>query len=370
MALPTSLLASNVAPVLLDVIPPRIQTAAVRALFALPRPVRRLIAGRPIRVDGQELDLDAQLLLTLNRLANGDGLAHRDPDRSRVEMRRSSRLIAGETIEPVAVRTLDLDGIPARLYTPEGVGERAPLLVFYHGGGWVLGDLDTHDNPCRFIARGAAIKVLSVDYRLAPEHPFPAAVDDALSAYLWASKNADSLGVDPTRIAVGGDSAGGNLAAVTAHQAVRTGAPTPAFQLLFYPGTDATVRRRSRDLFATDYFLTDHDIDWFLNHYASKREHRADPRFSILRAQDLTNLPPTYIATAGFDPLRDEGEAYATALRAANVPTIHTRHPNLIHGYINFLTAPTFRAALQEAVTTLKTALALTPTQHPSSPHP
>ncbi|SES46885.1 alpha/beta hydrolase [Actinokineospora terrae] len=362
MALPTSLLASNVTPVLLDAIPTHVQTAAVRAVFALPRSIRRLIAGRPIRVDGQELALDAQLLLTLNRLANGDGMAHRDPDRSRVDMRKSSRLIAGEQIEPVEVRSLDVDGIPARLYTPHGVGERAPLLVFYHGGGWVLGDLDTHDNPSRFIAKNAEVKVLSVDYRLAPEHPFPAAADDALSAYVWASKNADSLGVDPSRIAVGGDSAGGNLAAVTAHQAVRTGATAPAFQLLFYPGTDATVRRRSRDLFATGYFLTDRDIDWFLNHYASHREHRADPRFSILRAEDLTGLPPAYIATAGFDPLRDEGEAYANALRAAGVPTILTRHQDLIHGYINFLAAPHFRQALHEATTTLKTALALTPT--------
>ncbi|MBM7771359.1 acetyl esterase [Actinokineospora baliensis] len=360
MALPTCLLGSNVSSVLLDAIPTRVLAAAVRAIFALPRPIRRLIAGRPIRVDGQELALDAQFLLALNRFVTGDGLTAREPAKSRADMVSSTRLIGGEPIEPVAVRALDLDGIPARLYTPQSVSDNAPLLLFFHGGGWVIGNLDTHDNPCRFIAKHAEVKVLSVDYRLAPEHPFPAAVDDALAAFNWSVKHADSLGVDPTRIAVGGDSAGGNLAAVTALQASLTPGPRPAFQLLFYPGVDATVRRRSRDLFATGYLLTDNDIDWFLNHYGPDRSTRPDPRFSPLKAPDLSTVAPAYIATAGFDPLRDEGEAYANALRAAQIPVIHTRHPDLIHGYINFLAAgPRFTQALQEATTTLRAALTL-----------
>ncbi|GAA2988488.1 alpha/beta hydrolase [Actinokineospora diospyrosa] len=362
MALPTCLLGSNVESVLLDAIPTRVLAAAVRALFALPRPLRRLIAGRPIQVDGQELALDAQFLLTLNRLATGDGLTAREPVKSRADMVSSTRLIGGTPIEPVAVRDLDLDGIPARLYTPPSANDNAPLLLFFHGGGWVIGNLDTHDNPCRFIAKHAEVKVLSVDYRLAPEHPYPAAVEDALAAFNYAVKHAESLGIDPTRIALGGDSAGGNLAAVTAQQAALTPGPKPAFQLLFYPGTDATVRRRSRDLFATGYLLTDRDIDWFLNHYGPDHSTRADPRFSPLRAQDLTSLPPAYIATAGFDPLRDEGEAYANALRAAQTPVILSRHPDLIHGYINFLAAgPRFTQALLEATATLKAALTFSP---------
>ncbi|WP_026422922.1 alpha/beta hydrolase [Actinokineospora inagensis] len=345
----------------LDVVPWRVQAALVRAVYALPRSVKRLVVGRPVRIDGQELAVDAQLLLLLNRLVNGSGMAGGDPQQSRVRLVKSSRSICGAPIEPVEVRGLDLGGVPGRLYTPRGVDDQAPLLVFYHGGGWVIGDLDTHDNSCRFIAKNGGVKVLSVDYRLAPEHPFPAAVDDAFAAYLYAVEHARELGVDPRRIAVGGDSAGGNLAAVTAYQAVRAGKPKPVFQLLFYPGADATVRRRSRELFATGFFLTDTDMDWFADHYVPDKDKRGDVRLSIARAEDLTGLPPAYIATAGFDPLRDEGEALADALREAGVPVILSRQADLIHGYINYLAAgQRFRDALQEGVTTLKAALALT----------
>jgi acetyl esterase len=333
---------------------------SARAVFALPRRLRRLIAGKPIRIDGQELALDAQLLLTLEKLA-GRRMADGLPDDARKKLETSSALVSGDPIEPVSVRGLTIDGtIPARVYTPEDVGTDAPLLVFYHGGGWVLGSLDSHDNTCRFLAKHAGVKVLSVDYGLAPERPFPAGVDDALAAFNYAVKNATELGIDPDRIAVGGDSAGGNLAAVTAHQAVQAGGVIPAFQLLFYPGTDATVRRPSRDLFADGFFLTDADIDWFLGHYQPDIDARVDPRFSILLAEDFTGMPPAYVATAGFDPLRDEGEAYAKKLADAGVPTIARRQADLVHGYVNFLGVGTrFREATAEAAAVLRTALAL-----------
>ncbi|GLZ40916.1 alpha/beta hydrolase [Actinokineospora sp. NBRC 105648] len=345
---------------LVNRVPIRVQAAAAQAVFALPRQVKRLIAGKPIRIDGQELALDAQLLLALDRMA-GHSFVDRTPERSRLNLERSTHLVNGPRIEPVAVRAIDANGVPARLYTPEGAGDRAPLLVFYHGGGWVLGTLDSHDQTCRFLAVHARVKVLSVDYRLAPEHPFPAAADDALTAFNYASSHAASLGVNPDLIAVGGDSAGGNLAAVTAYQATRAGGPRPAFQLLFYPGTDATVRRRSRDLFADGFFLTSADIDWFCDHYCPDFTQRADPRFSVLRATDLSGLPPAYVATAGFDPLRDEGEAYAHALRAAGVPVVLSRQSDLIHGYVNFVGVGTrFREALSEAAGALAAALVLT----------
>ncbi|WP_091456977.1 alpha/beta hydrolase [Actinokineospora iranica] len=348
-------------------VPIQVQAAFVRAVFALPRPLRRLIAGQPTRIDGQELALDAQLLLTLDKMA-GHSFVDRTPERSRAMLDRSRHLVSGVPIEPVTVRGLTLDDdIPARFYTPAEVGEDAPLLVFYHGGGWVLGTLDSHDNTCRFLAKHAKVKVLSVDYRLAPEHPFPAAAEDAYSAFRYAVAHAPELGVNPDLIAVGGDSAGGNLAAVTAYQAVRAGGPRPAFQLLFYPGTDATARRRSRDLFADGFFLTSENIDWFTNHYCPDTERRADPLFSVLRADDLTGMPPAYIATGGFDPLRDEGEEFAHKLAAAGVPVALSRHPDLIHGYVNFIGIGTrFREATAEAAGALRTGLAMsTPARTP-----
>ncbi|OLR89684.1 alpha/beta hydrolase [Actinokineospora bangkokensis] len=344
---------------LVNRVPVRVQAMTLKAAFALPQPLRRAIAGKPIRIDGQELALDAQLLLTLQRLS-GQSLVVGDPVASRRALAASKDLVSGVPIEPVSVRGLDLDGVPARFYTPGGVDDHAPLLVFYHGGGWVIGDLDSHDNACRYLALGAQVKVLAVDYRLAPEHPFPAAVEDSVAAFRWAVAHADELGVDPARVAVGGDSAGGNLSAVVAHQQVLAGGPVPAFQLLFYPGTDGTTKRRSRELFADGFFLTGEHMDFFIDHYFPAVDQRHDPRFSVLLAQDLTGMPPAYVATAGFDPLRDEGEAFADALAAAGVPVVKSRQADLIHGYINFTGIGTrFREALSEAAGALRTGLAI-----------
>jgi acetyl esterase len=339
----------------------RVEAAAAQLVYALPRPVRRLIAGRPIRLDGQELSLDAQLLLRLQQIS-GAAMGHETPEKSRKNLAASQHLVSGEPIQPVSVRELiipdDNGGIPASLYTPAGLPNPSGLLVFYHGGGWVIGTRASHDNTARFLAQKAGVRVLSVEYRLAPEHPFPAATDDAVTAFDYAYAKAQDLGIDPERIAVGGDSAGGNLAAVTAQVTTRRSGPAPAFQLLFYPGVDASTRRRSRELFGDGFFLTDTDMTWYLGHYAPEGVDRTDPRMSPLLAKDFTGLPPAYIATAGFDPLRDEGEAYAEKLREAGVPTALSRQPDLIHGFASFLgVGHRFREAAAEAAGALRVGL-------------
>ncbi|GHF75162.1 acetyl esterase [Amycolatopsis bartoniae] len=344
-----------------NVLRSRVEAAATQLVFSLPRPVRRLIAGRPIRADGQELALDAQLLLRLQQIA-GTAMSADTPELARKSLAESQHLVSGPVIGPVSTRELvipdDNGGIPATLYTPNGLGEGSGLLVFYHGGGWVIGTRASHDNSARFLAKYAGVRVLSVEYRLAPEHPFPAATEDALAAFDYAHAKAKDLGADPDRIAVGGDSAGGNLAAVTAQLATGRGGPSPAFQLLLYPGVDASVRRRSRELFSNGFFLTDTDMTWFLDHYAPTGVDRTDPRLSPMLAKDLSGLPPAYIATAGFDPLRDEGEAYGEKLRDAGVPVTVSRHSDLIHGYINFLGVGTrFREATAEAAGALRVGL-------------
>jgi acetyl esterase len=243
-----------------------------------------------------------------------------------------------------AVRALTIPGpagpIPARHYRPEGGQappgrQQAPLLVFYHGGGWVVGDLDTHDGLCRLICRGAGIHVLSVDYRLAPEHPAPAGLEDGYAAFRWALEHAAELGAEPGRVAVGGDSAGGNLSAVVSQRARDDGTP-PALQLLLYPATDLRGGTRSRALFAAGFFLTQKDMDFFQHQYLTGSGLDAnDPQISPLLADNLAGLPPAIVVTAGFDPLRDEGEQYAGAMRDAGTVVDLRRMDSLIHGFAN-----------------------------------
>lgn len=339
----------------------RAEAAFSQLAFWLPRPVRRAIAGPPLRLDGQELALDAQLLLRLQKLARAT-LVQGSVEESRALLIANRHLVSGKAIETVSTREVIIpagDGdLPATLYTPAGLPEPSGLLVFFHGGGWVVGSRATHDATVRYLAKQAGVRVLSVEYRLAPEAPFPAATEDALTAFEYAYAKARDLGADPARIAVGGDSAGGNLAAVTAQQAVKRGGGIPAFQLLFYPATDFTVRRRSRELFAEDLFLTDADMNWFEAHYVPKGTDLYNPKLSPLHG-DVFGLPPAYIATAGFDPLRDEGEAYAEKLRKAGVPVALSRQPDLIHGYINFIgVGQRFREATAEAAGALRLGLA------------
>jgi acetyl esterase len=342
-------------------LPVRAQAAASQLAFWLPTPVRRAAAGRTVRIDGQDLALDAQLLLRLQRIARAE-LVRGSVEQSRTLLDAARHLVSGKPIEPVSVREIAVptpDGdLPATLYTPVGLPEESPLLVFFHGGGWVIGTRASHDNAVRFLAKHAGVRVLSIEYRLAPEFPFPAATEDALAAFDYAVAKAGDLGADPARIAVGGDSAGGNLAAVTAQQAVRRGGPVPAFQLLIYPATDFARRYRSQDLFAENLFLTDVHMKWFEGHYVPEGTDLTDPRLSPLRADDLSGLPPALIVTAGFDPLRDEGEAYAEKLREAGVEVALRRHEDLIHGFINFTGVGTrFREALAEMAGALRQGL-------------
>ncbi len=258
------------------------------------------------------------------------------PADAREARRRLTAAYAGRPVPVASVRDLDIDGIRCRHYAPPETGGPHPLLVYYHGGGFIYGDLDTHDGVCRILCRHAGVHVLAVDYRLAPEHPFPAAVDDARAALSWAHTNAERLGADPSRIGVGGDSAGGNLAAVTSQLAARDGGPAPALQLLIYPATDMAIRHRSRDLFREGFLLTDPEMDWYTDSYLGKaRTDAADPRASPLLAEDLSGLAPAFVVTAAFDPLRDEGEAYARALQQAGTPVTLRRFPGFIHGFIN-----------------------------------
>ena len=349
-------------PSVMDRVPLSIQGATLHAVFALPRPLRRLIAGPPIRRDGQELALDAQLLLRMLALTNTSlGGGDAETARAQLELRRD---LVGSGVTGVRTRDLDIpsdgdDPLPARLYEPVNLAPGSPLLVYFHGGGWVIGSVETHDATCRYLARNAQVRVLSVDYRLAPEHSFPAAAEDALTAFRYAARNADALGADSSAIAIGGDSAGANLAAAVCLATMGKG-PRPVFQLLFYPATDASTRRRSRDLFADGFFLTDDDMTWFLDHYCPDVEMRGDPRISPLLADDLRGLPPAYIATAGFDPLRDEGNAFADRLREAGVPVVKRQHDDLIHGFVSFINLGSrFREAVSEAAGALRTGLAL-----------
>jgi acetyl esterase/lipase len=237
--------------------------------------------------------------------------------------------------------------LKARVYRPEGEGP-FPTVVFFHGGGWVIGDLDTHDNMTRNVCRGARAVVIAVDYRLAPEHPFPAAAEDCIAAARWVAAHTAELGGDD-RLAVAGDSAGGNLAAVVAQVLRDDGTPVVA-QFLIYPAVDAEGEYPSRVENAKGYFLEQPTMDWFYGHYAGAWDDAKDPRLSPLHAADLAGLPPAVIVTAEFDPLRDEGEAYGKALEAAGVTASVHRYDGMIHGFFDMGTiSPAAQAAIDES---------------------
>ncbi len=316
----------------------RVRRAAVAAVGSAPTPVKRVLFGAPERRDGLALHPDMQAMLALMRLENPDP-ASTPFSRQRRDMSRSDRLVGGnQPIGAVTDRQIAGAGGPLRLrfYTPRDITGPSPALVFFHGGGFALGDLESHDSLCRALAEWAMVRVIAVDYRLAPEKPFPAAVDDCVTAWQWVAENAPGLAVDPDRISVGGDSAGGNLATVVAQEMVRTGGPVPRSQLLIYPVTDFTSISDSRREFARGFFLTDDLMDQFTDAYLVSGEDRSDPRISPIKG-DLHDLPPAHVVTAGFDPLRDEGEAYAEAMRAAGVRVTTQREEGLIHGFANMV---------------------------------
>jgi acetyl esterase len=270
---------------------------------------------------------------------------------------------AGEEPEPVAkVEDRSIPGpvgqIPVRIYTPQGSGP-FPVLVYFHGGGWVIGNVDTHDPTCRTLANAAGCVVVSVDYRLAPEHKFPAAVDDCYAATQWVAANAAAINGDSGRIAIGGDSAGGNLTAVVAIEARERGGPPLVFQLLVYPVTDYSFSTPSYRDNADGYLLTKDSMVWFWDHYLRSEADGQDYRASPLRASDLTGLPPALVITAEYDPLRDEGEAYAARLQESGVSVTCTRYDGMIHGFYG-LTAVVDQArkAVEESVAALRASFA------------
>ena len=248
------------------------------------------------------------------------------------------------------------DQLKLRIYSPvAGGGAALPALVYFHGGGWVIGDLDTHDALCRTLSNETGARLIAVDYRLAPEHKFPAAADDAFAAVKWVEQNATNLGIDPNRIAVGGDSAGGNLAAVVSLMA-KKGGPHLVYQLLIYPVTQFKAETKSMNAFAQGYVLEKQAMTWFFDQYAPGTDPN-DWRVSPLAAPDVSGLPRAYVVTAGFDPLRDEGKAYADKLNRAGVAAVHVDYPGMVHGFFNMSAVlPTAREAIADAAKALRKA--------------
>ncbi len=321
--------------------------------------IQRTTVREPIVVQGQTLELRTQHALALLRRGGStplDGMMVMD---ARREYGRFPKIFQDSPPELPHVT----DGmvpsasghIPVRVYRPVSDDRVLPVLVYYHGGGGVIGSIETHDEVCRLLARAIECVVVSVEYRLAPEAPFPAAPEDAFLAYRWALRHASTFHGDHRRVAVGGDSMGGNLAAVVCQLARDAGRGTPPCgQLLVYPSTDRVEPRESHRLFGKNFLLTASMLAWFTEHYVAGAD-RHDSRISPLRHPDLSGLPPAVVVTAGFDPLRDEGQAYAEALEAAGVRTRYRCQQGLIHGFVQMTGAiPAARRAVVQAAGELR----------------
>ena len=332
-----------------------LQVRVARRILRLPDPVVTRLRGRPLVVDGVSLDSRQQLLLSLQERLGRKSLTELPLDEARMEYERVPRVL-DDRIDIVAVNDFGIAGddgeISVRLYRGADV-DQLPVLVFFHGGGGVIGSLDSHDGLCRRLAHGAKCLVMAVDYRLAPEHPFPAGLNDARKALVWASDHIGRQGGDPGRVAIGGDSMGANFAAVLANDAAHGRLPQPCFSLLLYPMTDQSGTTRSRRLFDEGFFLTGDMIRWFDAHYRGA-EPVSNPEISPLLAHDLEGVCPTFVATAGFDPLRDEGEAYLEHLRACGVTVQGRRYDGMLHGFVQMSGLAGPRAALADISSRLR----------------
>ena len=277
----------------------------------------------------------AKMILEQMEAVGAPQMSTLTPEEARVSTDVSSLAGIPEAVASVEERHIPgpAGDIPIRIYTPQGQGP-FPALIYYHGGGWVVGNLDVVDVPCRQLANRTGCVVISVDYRLAPEHPFPAPAEDAYAAVEWVAANGDEIDVDSSKIAVSGDSAGGNLAAVVCLMAKDKGGPKISYQILFYPVTEHSYETKSYQENADGYFLTKDSMVWFWNHYLQQEEDGKNPYASPLLAEDVSGLPPALVVTAEYDPLRDEGEAYAKKLLDAGVGVTLKRYEGLIHGFI------------------------------------
>ena len=316
----------------------QVQGRLLQALSYLPESVVQRIAGRPIVREGMRLAPEAHLILTLMRVTRETPLDELPVEKARRNLdRMSAALAVGQPIG--AVRDLTIAGRSARLYTPKArVGSPAsPTMIYFHGGFHTYGSLKGHDGALRAFAENAVIQILALDYRLAPEHPFPAGLDDCVAAVRWVAANPESVGADPKRLAIGGDSAGGNLAAATV-QSVADEIDL-AFQLLVYPVIDFENTSESRRSLGEGFFLTQVAIEQARDRYLPDPTQRAGPRATMLNGDISPRTPPTLVVTAGFDPLRDEGNAYAEKLSAAGIKTELRQYDDMIHGFFSQVTA-------------------------------
>jgi acetyl esterase len=335
-----------------------------RAIGTLPDPVRRRLAGRALMLrDGAVLDSRTALLLA--SAARRGQRFH--PEISVEDLRRTyarlNRVCGLREGRPVSARAMQIDtgdgAIGARLYRPANLpsGAALPLLVWFHGGGYVIGDISCYDGLMRFFAAEGALAVLNVEYRLGPEHRFPRGHEDGFAAYAWALANAAQLGVDPARVAVGGDSAGGGIAASISAFAESRGLPPPAYQFLIYPSVDTRGDYPSRRSFDRGLPLTSETIAWFAPRYATREDDEL-PLLSPLLADAPERTPPTYLLAAGFDPLLDEGRAYADRLRGAGASVVYDLRPALSHAFVNLAgVVPAGRDALRDGIRATAAAL-------------
>lgn len=289
------------------------------------------------------LDAEARMLLDLMEKAIQDGRPKLNTLPYAVGRQAVDKMSEDSEADPPQVgETIDGDfagpggTIRFRRYRPQGAAAGPlPTLIYYHGGGFVIGNIETHDSTCRRLANKSRCQVISIDYRLSPEHPFPAPTDDGVAAFRHVRDNASSFDADPKRLAVGGDSAGGAIAAVVCQVLRDAGEGGPAFQMLIYPATDSSKQSASRVAFAEGYFLTKDLMDWFWKAYVPAGTDLADLRLSPLLAKDFKGLPPAFVLTAGYDPLRDEGRAYADRLIDAGIKTTYVNYPGTIHGFFS-----------------------------------
>jgi acetyl esterase len=307
------------------------------------------------------LDADMKALLDQMAAAKLPSFHQMTPQGARDQMAR--RIAAGDPVPVARVEDRKISGpdgdIPIRIYTPSGNGPFG-ALVYFHGGGWVVGSIEMTDLPCRMITNAAGCVTVSVDYRLAPEHKFPAGPEDCYAATKWVAENAVAIGCDAKRIAVSGSSAGATLAAATALMARDRGGPKIAYQLLVYPATQRELDTPSQKQFATDgyYILSRADMEWFWGHYLASDADAANPYACPARAKSLAGLPPAMVITAEFDPLRDEGEAYAARLREEGVATVLKRYNGVTHGFFGMPTViEKSRHAIAQASAALRGAI-------------